>query len=84
MFFTVDRLTEAEGSDGLDRCGIDHKAVTVEGLKHLESTDVQDTLANIPAKILAVCPSLSRPVIPKALLPALVRSSQCIRPCAPH
>jgi len=56
----TDRLTEAEGSAILVRRGIDHKPVTVQDLKHLEATAIQDTLASKPVKILEVCTSTSR------------------------
>jgi spore coat polysaccharide biosynthesis predicted glycosyltransferase SpsG len=67
-----DRLTERGGRDILVRLGIDHKAVTVQVLKHLEATATQDTMSSKRAKILVVYPSPSRPLIFRIDLPALV------------
>jgi hypothetical protein len=55
-----DRVTEGGGTAILVRRGIDHHAVPVEGLKHLEATAIQIMLANKPAKILAVYLSPTR------------------------
>jgi hypothetical protein len=58
-----DRLTEGDGTAILVRLGIDHHAVPVQGLPHLEATAIQVMLANKAVKFLAVYLSPFRPVI---------------------
>ena len=53
------------------RRDIDHHAVPIPGLRHLEATAIQATLAGRPVKILAVCLSLSRPLIKRDLSASL-------------
>ena len=58
----TDRLTEGGGTDVLVRRGIDHYAVPVQGLKHLEATAIHVMLASKPVKILAVFLPPCRPL----------------------
>jgi hypothetical protein len=58
-----DRLIEGGGTAILIRRGIDHHAVPVQGLEHLEATTFPVMLASKPVKILALYLSPSRPLI---------------------
>ena len=58
-----DRLTEGGGTAILVRRGIDHHAVPVQGLEHLEDTAIQVILVSKAVKILAAYLSPSRPLI---------------------
>jgi hypothetical protein len=58
----TDGLIEG-GRDILVCCCIDHNAITVQGLKHLEATAIQNMLASKPVNILVNYPSPSRPLI---------------------
>jgi hypothetical protein len=57
-----DRLTQGGGTAILVRRGIDHHAVPIQGLQHLEATAIQGKLVNKLVKILAVYLSPSRPL----------------------
>jgi hypothetical protein len=59
----TDWLTEGGRSVKLVRRGIDHHAVPVRVLEHLEATTLQVMMASNPVKILAVYLSPSRPLI---------------------
>jgi hypothetical protein len=59
----TDRLTEGGGTAILVRRGVDHYALPVQGVKHLEATAIQVMLASKPVKTLAVYQSPSRPLI---------------------
>ena len=50
----TDRNAQGGGTAILVRRGIDHYAVPVPGLRHLEATAIRTTLANRLVKILAV------------------------------
>ena len=56
-----DRLTEGCGPAILVRRGIDHHAVPVQRLPHLDATAIQVTFASKPAKILAAYISQTGP-----------------------
>ena len=63
----TDRNAQGGGTAILVLRVIDHYALPVPGLRHLEATAIQTTLANRPVKILAVYPSPSRPLIKRDL-----------------
>ena len=56
-------LTEGRGTAILVCRRVDHYAVPVQGLKHLEATAIQIMLGNKPVKILAVYLTPARPLI---------------------
>jgi hypothetical protein len=66
-----DRLTERCGIAILVRHGIDHHALPVQDLQHLEATAIQVMWASKPVKILAVYLSPSRPLVASDLPPCL-------------
>jgi hypothetical protein len=57
----TDRLTEGGGTAILVRRGIDHHAVPVQGLEHLEATAIEVVMGSKPVRILAVYLPPSRP-----------------------
>jgi hypothetical protein len=59
----TDWLTEGGGTAILVRCGIDHHAVPMQSLVHLEATAIQAMLASKLVKILAIYLSSSWPLI---------------------
>jgi hypothetical protein len=59
----TDRPTVGGGTAILVRRGIDHYAIPVTGLTHLEATAIHVMLASGPVKILAAYVSPSRPLI---------------------
>jgi endonuclease/exonuclease/phosphatase family metal-dependent hydrolase len=63
----TDWNTHGGGTAILVRRGIDHHAVPVPGLRHLEATAIQTALAGRPVKILAVYLSPSRRLIKRDL-----------------
>ena len=63
----TDRNTQGGGTAILFRRDIDHYAVPVPDLKHLEATAIQTTFADRPVNILAVYLSPCRPLIKRDL-----------------
>jgi exonuclease III len=59
----TDRSTKGGGTAILVRRGIEHHALSVPGLRHLEATAIELKLAGKPTKILAVYSSPCRPLI---------------------
>jgi exonuclease III len=59
----TDRSTKGGGTAILVRRGIEHHALPVAGLRHLEATAIELKLAGKPTKIPAVYVSLYRPLI---------------------
>jgi hypothetical protein len=55
--------TRGEGTANFVRRGIDHYAVPVSGLQHLEATAIHLVLATRPVKLVAAYLSLTRPLI---------------------
>ena len=58
-----DRFIQVGGTAILVRRAIEHHAVPVQGLQHLETTAIQVMLARKPVKILAAYLSPTRPLI---------------------
>jgi hypothetical protein len=63
----TDQITKGGGIAVLFSRSIDHRAVPVLGLRHLEATAIQITLAGTPVKVLAVYLSPSKPLIKRDL-----------------
>jgi hypothetical protein len=66
----TDRSTKGGGTAILVHRGIEHHALPVPGLRHLEATAIELKLAGKPVKTLAVYLSPSRPMISRTLPPA--------------
>ena len=67
----TDRSTKGGGKAILVRRGIEHHAVSVPGLRHLEANAIELKLAGKPTKILAVYLSPCRPLIKSDLTACL-------------
>jgi hypothetical protein len=75
-----DRLIQGGGTAILVRRGIDHHAVPIQGLQHLEATAIQVKSVNKPVKILAVYLSPSRPILASDLSACLGGSLPILMP----